>query len=191
MQLGVNLAQGGAPRPQWWHAVAWGAALALAAGLSLAHGWYYVSLRAATAPHEKKLQELERELKQVEAENARLQAAAPRAAVAVLPKRIEAYNKIITAATFSWTRLLLELEASLPPDVGLTAIQPDPATGSVTLRGVAKTLGDVMLFVHQLEQRADFREVFLLRHTEAQRQGPQPSQRQEFDLKLVYRAEEA
>ena len=190
MQLSVNLAQGGASAPGWRHLAAWGAAAVLVAAITAVHGWYYVSLRAATAPHEKMLQELEQKLKQVEAENARLQAAAPRAAVGALPKRVEAYNKIITAATFSWTKLLLELEAALPPDVGLTTIQPDPATGSVTLRGVAKTLGDVMLFVHQLEQRADFREVFLLRHSEAQR-GAQPSQRQDFDLKLVYRAEEA
>jgi Tfp pilus assembly protein PilN len=190
MQLDVNLAQKGASGLPWRQAL-WAAAVVLVAGVTAVQGWYYASLRTATAPDETRIQELERKLKQAEAETARLQGAAPRAAVAALPKRVEAYNKIITAATFSWTQLLLELEAALPPEVGLTAIQPDPATGTVNLRGVAKSLGDMMLFVHQLEQRADFREVFLLRHAEAQRQGGQAAPRQEFDLKLVYRAEEA
>lgn len=188
MQLDVNLAEHVAQRPQWWRVAAWVAGTLLVAGGTAAHGLYYRSLATSVAVAEDRLQKLEKDMKEEETkQRENLQVGGSQGALAALPKRVEAYNRIITAAAFSWTELLMELEASLPPNVGLTSIQPDPTSGTVMLQGRARSFADITRFVNLLEQRTTFREVFLLRHGE-QGGGAAREAILDFGIRLVYGA---
>lgn len=186
MRLDLNLAREG-DRPGGWRGVAWWVAAALAvAAATTAHGLYYRSLARSIVPAEARLRALEAEARRLEAAHAGELPAETRGALAALPGQMAAYNGILAAAAFPWTGLLLELEASLPPNLGLTAIQPDPATGTVTLQGQARAFADLTAFIGLLEQREPFQEVQLLRHSEQARGGGEAARLQDFTLRLRY-----
>lgn len=186
MRLDLNLAREG-DRPRGWQAAAWWVAAALAvAAATTAHGLYYRSLARAIVPAEARLRAVEAEARRLEAAHAGGVPAETREALAALPAQVEAYNEILAAAAFPWTGLLMELEASLPPHVGLTAIQPDPGSGAVTLQGLARTFADLTAFITLLEQRAPFPEVQLLRHSEQARGAGEGARPQDFAIRLQY-----
>lgn len=186
MKLDLNLArEGGQARRPWW-AAAWAAGLVLVVAATVANGWYHRSLSAAMGPAEGRLRTLEATVKRLEAQQAVGLPTGTREALTALPGRVDAYNQILVAAAFPWTGLLMELEAALPERVGLTAILPDPTTGTVTIVGAAKSFEDVAAFVHQLEERAAFRDVILLRHSEQARSGSPPLVQHEFSIRLHY-----
>jgi len=187
VRLDLNLAQAESTRGRWRPRL-WVAGAALVAGVTAAQGIYYHGLARTVAASEGRLRALEQEVKTLEAQEAQGVQAKARAALAALPARVEAYNRILTAGAFSWTALLVELEASLPPNVGLTAIQPEQASGVVLLQGMAKSLADITAFVALLEQRPAFRDVFLLRHAEQGRGGAEAGALQDFSIRLVYGA---
>jgi Tfp pilus assembly protein PilN len=188
MKLDLNLAREDGRPVRGWRPAAWVAAVVLVAGASVANGMHYRSVGRAMGPVEARLRGLEETVKRLETEHAAGLPAETRQALAALPGRVDAYNRILVAAAFPWTRLLMELEASLPPRVGLTTIQPDPVTGTVTLQGAGRSFADVVAFVHSLEQRAAFREVILLRHGEQNRGGTTPLIVNDFSIKLRYAA---
>ncbi len=188
MKLDLNLAREAARPRRGWRVAAWGAAIALVAATSVANGLHYRSVAAAMGPVEARLRGFEESVKRLEAQHAGGLPPGTREALAALPARVDAYNQILAASAFSWTRLLMELEASLPARVGLTAIQPDPSTGVVTLLGAGRSFGDVAAFVQHLEQRAAFRDVTLLRHSEQARGGSPPVVLYEFSVRLQYGA---
>lgn len=189
--LDLNLAQEGARPIGWRRAAAWAAASCLVAAATTAHALYYRSLVRSTRPAEARLRTLEREARRLQGQHTTGIPAKTREALAALPARVEAYNRILVAAAFPWTGLLVELEAALPPNVALTTIQPDPATGAVALQGLARSFADVTAFIGLLEQRDAFHDVQLLRNSE---QGPgvgEAIRLQEFTLRLQYGPEEA
>ena len=188
MRLDLNLAQGGEPAVGRRRAILWVAGAVLVAGAAAAQGIYYVGLARSVAASEGRLRAVEQEVKRLEAQGVQGVQAKARTALAALPAQVEAYNRILTAGAFSWTGLLVELEASLPPNVGLTGIQPDQASGAVVLQGVAKSLADITAFVALLEQRPAFRDVFLMRHNEQGRGGTEAGTLQDFAIRLVYGA---
>lgn len=162
MKLALNLASGNARRGAWrpWLL---GAGLALGLGLSAVHALYFASLVRGREPAERKLRQLEAEVEQLET---RVRSANddPREKLGKsLATRVDAYNRIIEAAAFSWTSLLTELEKAVPSGVSLSAIQPDPRTGKVSLSGAAKRFEDVATFLRLLQQSPAFRDVYLLR----------------------------
>ena len=186
MRLDLNLARE-EDRPRGWRVPArWAAAALLVTAATTAHGLSYRSLARSIAPAEARLRALEAEARRLETQQAGGLPAETREALAALPAQVEAYNRILVAAAFPWTGLLMELEASLPPHVGLTAIQPDPGSGTVTLQGAAKSLDDVAAFVRLLEGRAPFHEVHLLRHSEQGRAGAEAAPLQDFTIRLQY-----
>lgn len=186
MRLDLNLARESDRPPGWRRPAGWAAAALLVAAATLAHGLYYRSLVRSTAPAEARLRALEADARRVEAQHTAAIPAETRAALAALPARVEIYNRILVAAAFSWTGLLMELEASLPPNVGLASIQPDPASGTVTLQGLAKGFADITAFITLLEQRVAFHDVQLLRHSEQARGGAEAAHLQDFTLRLQY-----
>lgn len=184
MRLDLNLARE-EDRPRGWQRAAWwAAATLLVAAASTAHGLYYRTLVRFMAPEEARLQALEAEAKRVEAQGG--VPAETREELAALPARVEAFNRILVAATFPWSGLLVELEAALPPNVGLTAIQPDPASGTVTLQGLAKTFADLTVFVNMLEGQESFHEVQLMRHSQQGRGPGDTAPLLEFSIRLLY-----
>ncbi len=188
MRLTLNLAGEAAQRVHWWRLALWAGVALLVAAAGAAQAIHYRSLANSLLPDGARLQVLQREVRRLEAQLAPRVPPETRQAIAALPARVEAYNQIITAGAFSWSGLLMELEASLPPHVGLTGIQADPASGVVTLQGQAKSFAEVTTFVHLLEQRPAFRDVYLLRHAEQGRSGGEGARLQDFTIRLHYGA---
>jgi hypothetical protein len=70
-------------------------------------------------------------------------------------------NAIIDQRAFSWTDLLAEFEATLPPDVRITAVRPRLEKGSFVIGiGVeARRPEDLDAFIEALEKRGSFHDV--------------------------------
>lgn len=80
---------------------------------------------------------------------------------AAVRARVEAANRMIGQRLFLWSKLLSDLERSIPSGVSLTSIQPQPSTATVTLKGEALTLARLTDCVIELEKSGVFHEVFL------------------------------
>ncbi|MFQ5839639.1 MAG: PilN domain-containing protein [Candidatus Methylomirabilales bacterium] len=106
-----------------------------------------------------------------------------------LTRRITLYNEIVERASFSWSRLLFELEKAIPQRVRLTEIQPEFTSRLVRLRGKAASFEDLLTFVRGLEARTSFSEVFVLQHALSKEKGG-PG-RIAFTIGLTYRGREA
>ena len=71
-------------------------------------------------------------------------------------------NHLIQRKSFSWTRLWAILEEMIPPEVHLSNLTPDIAVnGPITMRieVEARSIADVTIFIHRLEQSPVFEKV--------------------------------
>jgi len=103
---------------------------------------------------------------EAEQEAARLRAEAARIRAQINPEELEVVasaareaNQIIDQRAFSWTELFGQFEATLPPDVRITAVQPRlDAGGSFVLAiGVeARRAEDLDAFIEALETNGAF-----------------------------------
>ena len=112
----------------------------------------------------------------------------------LLKKEVEFINGIIARKSFSWTELLWRLESHTPANVRLVRITPDFRDGRVNITGSAREMGDVLLMVDAMGKSGDFRDVFLLKHSEEKRGGgggviSQRSALIIFNISAVYRAD--
>ncbi len=98
--------------------------------------------------------------------------------------RVAAYNQILEASAFSWIGLLVELERAVPPGVTLSSIQPELVSGKVVLAGETESFDNIAKLLRGLEQRANFRDVFLLR--QATHKSPGGPDTIDFSVRLVY-----
>jgi len=98
--------------------------------------------------------------------------------------KVAAYNQILEASAFSWIGLLVELERAVPPGVTVSSIQPDLASGKVALRGETGSFENLTKLLRGLEQRANFRDVFLLR--QATHKSPGGPDVIDFSVRLIY-----
>jgi Tfp pilus assembly protein PilN len=80
---------------------------------------------------------------------------------AAIKAQVKVANQMIQQRLFSWSRLLLTLERSVPAGVSLVSVQPQPATATMTLRGEALSLERLTGFVGKLQETAPFHDVFL------------------------------
>jgi Tfp pilus assembly protein PilN len=73
-----------------------------------------------------------------------------------------AIKELVDRRCFSWTRLLSQLEALLPPEVRLTSIAPNVTKGRIELRvvAVARPADAGLLLIDTLETRGPFAEVY-------------------------------
>ncbi len=85
--------------------------------------------------------------------------------LAKLPNDVAFANRLIVERAFSWTRLLGELEQSVPSDLAITGIQHDLGQ-SVTIRlsGSARGLENVTEFTKALTDHAAFYDPLLVNH---------------------------
>jgi Tfp pilus assembly protein PilN len=120
-------------------------------------------LRREVRSIDSRLRSMEAEFHRHQDEQQALRREIPEEALKRYRIQVAAYNRLLEAAAFSWTGLLVELERAVPPAVVLTQIQPDPATGQVALQGTARSFDDVGRLLHALERRPAFRDVYLLR----------------------------
>jgi hypothetical protein len=70
-------------------------------------------------------------------------------------------NGIIDARTFSWTGLFNDIETTLPPNVMLTAVTPQPVDGGIRVKLVVlgRTVEGIDTFIERLEQTGRFANV--------------------------------
>lgn len=102
-------------------------------------------------------------------EAARLRAEAVRIRAQINPEELQVVanaareaNAIIDQRAFSWTDLLAEFEATLPPDVRITSVQPqldEKAGFIVSIAAEARRSEDLDAFIEALEQRGSFHNV--------------------------------
>ena len=74
-------------------------------------------------------------------------------------------NAIIDRRAFSWTALFERFEATLPPDVRITAVQPNVGEDSVTRLRIAvqaRSAEDLDAFVEAMEESGAFREALAI-----------------------------
>ncbi len=106
---------------------------------------------------------------EAETEAARLRDDAARIRAQINPKELQVVasaareaNGIIDQRAFSWTELFGEFEATLPPDVRITAVRPRLERGGLFVVAIAvqaKRAEDVDAFIEALEGRGAFRNV--------------------------------
>lgn len=70
-------------------------------------------------------------------------------------------NLLIDRRTFSWSELLDHLEATLPPNVMLTAVSPQIEDGAITVSigALGRSIDDVEAFITRLERTGAFTEL--------------------------------
>jgi len=132
-----------------------------------------------------RLARMEGELRKHREEVRNVLAGVPDGAMKRYEARVKVYNQILEASAFSWMGLLVELERSVPPAVSLSEIQPDLASGGVSLRGTARSFEDLTLLMRGLLERTAFRDVYLLRQSERKDQTGN-SGGLDFTVSLVY-----
>lgn len=120
--------------------------------------------------------------------------------IALIQGKIAFANQLTEKRSFSWTRLLSELEETVPAQVSVGSVKLDFHQSRIMLDGVAASLQDVNAFVHALQHHQAFHGAVLVKHEERKKQQAtsvnQASGREsigngsriEFSLAIEYRA---
>jgi len=87
---------------------------------------------------------------------------------------------------FSWTKLLTDLESSVPKRIMMNAVSLDEKTNTVLLNGSTPSLQDLNLLIHQLEKHQAFRNVILTQHAHKKKKGAKGQPRIVFSMKVFY-----
>lgn len=104
------------------------------------------------------------------------------AALARLPRDIGFANRLIAERTFSWTKLLGELEETVPPGLAINGVQHDlKKTVTIRLAGSAISLEVVTAFTLALSDHPAFHDPELVRHRVKEDDGVV-----QFDLRVGY-----
>jgi len=138
-----------------------GVALALL-GLTLFNVVQLVRLTTSQYTLGARAAEAEREAAQLRADAARIRAQINPQELQVVAAEAREANAIIDQRAFSWTDLLTQFEATLPPDVRITTVQPRlENTGAfIVAVGVeARRSEDLDAFIEALETDGGFRNV--------------------------------
>lgn len=118
--------------------------------------------------------------------------------IALVQGKVAFANLLAAKRAFSWTRMLSELEDTVPEHLSISSVKLDVQQSGIVIDGVARTLQDVNLFVQALQQHRAFHKAVLAKH-EAQKGrdgrdpatidagGNGPRQGFEFSLAVGYR----
>jgi hypothetical protein len=120
--------------------------LAVAATLCADMGLQYHDLSKAISLGEKNLAKVGRPAKAVSAEE------------------VAAARETVQRLSLPWTRLFTAIESAASDKVALTAIEPDPRTGTVKIMGDSKDYLAALTYVLNLSQAEGLASVQLLRH---------------------------
>lgn len=137
---------------------------------------------------------------QFEAQLAREGLTLPGDQIAMVQGKIAFANLLSEKRAFSWTRLLSELEETVPAHVSIGSVKLDFQQSKVVVDGLARNLQDVNVFVQTLQQHRAFQKAVLAKHeVHKGRDGgatampieggtDSPSHGIEFTLAVEYRA---
>lgn len=138
--------------------------------------------------------------RQFEAQLAREGLTLPGDQIAMVQGKIAFANLLSEKRAFSWTRLLSELEETVPAHVSIGSVKLDFQQSKVVVDGLARNLQDVNVFVQTLQQHRAFQKAVLAKHeVHKGRDGgaaampieggtDSPSHGIEFTLAVEYRA---
>lgn len=109
--------------------------------------------------------EAEAETERLQAEAVRIRSQINAEELAVVANAAREANAIIDQRAFSWTDLFTHFEATLPPDVRVTAVQPRLESDGDFVIGIgveARRPEDLDAFIESLEDRGGFRDVLAI-----------------------------
>lgn len=84
--------------------------------------------------------------------------------IATIKHDVQFVNQLAEKRAFSWSRLLADLETTIPPRMALRTIQLNFQDSTVALHGSASSLQDIHAFMSNLEHHAAFRHATLASH---------------------------
>jgi len=142
--------------------VALGAAAAIVLGLTLFNVIQLVRLTTSHYTLGARAADSEQDAARLRAEAAQIRAQINPQELEVVAGAAREANAIIDQRAFSWTDLLAQFEATLPPEVRVTTVQPrlEPGGNFVVAVGVeARRAEDLDAFIEALETDGGFRNV--------------------------------
>ena len=104
-------------------------------------------------------QQAEEEAARLRAEAAQILARIDASKLQVVAEAASEANAVIDQRTFSWTALFTHFEGTLPPDVRITRVTPQPSDQTVLIRAEARNIEDLEAFIDGLEGTGAFRSV--------------------------------
>jgi Fimbrial assembly protein (PilN) len=84
--------------------------------------------------------------------------------IALVQGKIAFANLLSEKRAFSWTRLLSELEETVPANVSIGSVKLDFQQSSIVVDGLARSLQDVNVFVQTLQTHQAFQKAVLAKH---------------------------
>ena len=84
--------------------------------------------------------------------------------VARIREEVAFANQLSDKRTFSWTKLLSDLEETLPPRVSLSSIKLNDQESIIVMEGVAGQLQDLNEFIQHLQAHRAFNQAVLDKH---------------------------
>lgn len=130
-------------------------------------GWWWQeiqSLNAIAERYETASVRTETLNRQFEAHLAREGLTLPSDQFAKVQGKIAFANLLSEKRAFSWTRLLSELEETVPANVSIGSVRLNFQQSSIAVNGLAKSLQDVNVFVQTLQSHRAFQKAVLARH---------------------------
>lgn len=102
--------------------------------------------------------------RQFEAQLAREGLTLPGDQIAMVQGKIAFANLLSEKRAFSWTRLLSELEETVPANVSIGSVKLDFQQSNIVVDGLARSLQDVNVFVQTLQTHRAFQKAVLAKH---------------------------
>lgn len=102
--------------------------------------------------------------RQFEAQLAREGLTLPGDQIAMVQGKIAFANLLAEKRAFSWTRLLSELEETVPANVSIGSVKLDVQHSNIVMDGLASSLQDVNVFVQSLQTHRAFQRAVLAKH---------------------------
>lgn len=102
--------------------------------------------------------------RQFEAQLAREGLTLPGDQIALVQGKIAFANLLSEKRAFSWTRLLSELEETVPANVSIGSVKLDFQQSNIVVDGLARSLQDVNVFVRTLQTHRAFQKAVLAKH---------------------------
>jgi hypothetical protein len=107
-------------------------------------------------------------------------------AVQKIPQQVSFVKQVRERVGFSWTKLLTDLESTVPKRIMMNAVSLDDKTNTVLLNGSTQSLQDLNLLIHQLEKHQAFHDVILTQHAKKKKKGAKGQRRIVFSMKVFY-----
>lgn len=143
--------------------------LALALGVLVMSGAYYLEMIRQADDWEAKAEQIERASQQPAPDIRSGARAAENLAL-----EVDHANQVLRQLNVPWEGLFQAVELSGGKDVALLALEPDTENRSVKISGEAKNMAVLLNYIKQLEQRDVFGIVYLQSHQIQQQEADKP-----------------